>query len=260
MASTVASASRGTDRSVRRKAYLEIRRRIVSGELAAGSSVSELAMAKALSISRTPIREAIGQLVAEGLLDQNPNRGAVVVQLSRQDIVDLYELREALESFAVSKAARSQLKRGDLDHLRNIADQIPVLKKDLVASGETTLNAEQMQRFVTHDLAFHTLLIRLSANPRILKVVNETRLLIRIFAIHRGGHRVTELERIHRQHCEMIAAVTDKDAERAVRLLGDHIQASCSERLEAYDEWERERSLEDTMPAYLETPNRAVSQ
>jgi DNA-binding GntR family transcriptional regulator len=83
--------------SVRAKAYLHIQRKIAAGELPTGSALSELALAKGLGSSLTPIREAIGQLVAEGFLEQTPNRGAVVVQLTRQDIVELYELREALE-------------------------------------------------------------------------------------------------------------------------------------------------------------------
>jgi len=249
-----------TDRSVREQAYLYIRQSIVSGKLPAGSAISELALARQMGISRTPIREALGQLVAESLLEQSPNRGAVVVQLTRQDITDLYELREALEVYAAGKAARSPVKQGDLDRLRSIADEILALKLELDGSGETALNAEQMHRFVTHDLGFHTLLIRISANARILKVVNETRLLIRIFAIHRGGHDAAELDRIHRQHCDVLEAVAGKDPERAMRLLASHVQASCRERLEAYDLWERERSLEETMPAYLDIRNRTASR
>ena len=57
--------------------YLYIQQKIVSGELQAGEAVSELAIAKELGSSRTPVREALGQLAAEGFLDQTPNRGAV---------------------------------------------------------------------------------------------------------------------------------------------------------------------------------------
>jgi len=68
------------DQSIRERAYIYIQRKIASGELRPGRSVSELALSKELGSSRTPIREAIGQLVAEGLLEQVHNRGAVVVQ------------------------------------------------------------------------------------------------------------------------------------------------------------------------------------
>ena len=96
---------RRADRSAREKAYVLIQQKIARGELPPGSAVSEIPLAQELGSSRTPVREALGQLVAEGLLEQTPNRGAVVVQLGRQDIIDLYELREALEVYAVGKAA-----------------------------------------------------------------------------------------------------------------------------------------------------------
>src|SRR5690348_1236672 len=214
------------DRSIRQKAYFHLQQKIASREFPAGSALSELSVAKELGISRTPVREAIGQLVAEGLLEQIPNRGVVVIQLTRNDIVDLYELREALEVYAVGKAARRPLDPADLHRLQNFADEITVLRDELLKGGKPELNPEQMHRFVVCDLGFHTLLMRVAANARILKVVNETRLLIRIFAIRRTGHNVADLERIYQQHCDVLQAVSERDPDRAMRLLSEHIQNS----------------------------------
>lgn len=242
------------DRSVRQTAYLHLQRKIASREFPAGSALSELSVAKELGISRTPVREAIGQLVAEGLLEQIPNRGVVVVQLTRNDIVDLYELREALEVYAVGKAARHPLDPSDLRHLQNFADNITALQDELVKSGQAELDPAQMHRFVVCDLGFHTLLMRVAANARILKVVNETRLLIRIFAIRRTGHNVADLERIHQQHCDVLKAVSERDPDRAMRLLSEHIQNSQRERLAEHDHLERENSLKASLPVYVSLP------
>jgi DNA-binding GntR family transcriptional regulator len=201
--------------SVREGAYLHIQRKIASGELSAGHAISELSLAKELGISRTPIREALGQLAAEGLLEQSPNRRAVVVKLTRQDIIELYELREALEMYAVGKAARQRVRQADLDRLQSLNDAILTLRDELQRLGKSGLDREQMHRFVTYDLAFHTLLMRLASNARILKVVNETRVLVRIFAIRRQGHTVPLLEDIHRRHCEVVRAIAEQDPERA---------------------------------------------
>lgn len=241
----------GNSQSSRNRAYLSIQRKIASGELPAGGAVSELALAKELGISRTPIRESIGQLIAEGLLEQSPNRGVVVVQMRRSDIVDLYELREALEVYVVGKVARQQIARSDLARLRKLADETLVLKDELTQTGATTLNAEQMHRQVASDLSFHTLLMRLAGNIRILKVVNETRLLIRIFAMKHRGHEVAELEEIHRQHGEILHAVAERDPERAMNLLTNHIQASRQERLSEFDHWEHEASLRENLPVFF---------
>lgn len=237
--------------SVRERAYLHIQRKIASGELSAGQAISELSLAKELGISRTPIREALGQLAAEGLLEQSPNRRAVVVKLTRQDTIELYELREALEVYAVGKAARQLLRRADLDKLQSLTDAILTLKDELDRSGKSGLDQEQMHRFVAYDLGFHTLLMRLATNPRILKVVNETRLLTRIFAIRRQGHTGSLLEDIHRRHSEVVRAIAEQDPQRAMRAISEHIQVSLRERLDDFDHWEIEASLRETIPATI---------
>jgi DNA-binding GntR family transcriptional regulator len=240
----------GQESLMREQAYLHIQQKIVSRELQAGKAVSELAIAKELGSSRTPIREALGQLVAEGLLEQTPNRGAVVVQFGRQDIIDLFELREALEVFAVGKAARQPAPTADLDRLRILTDEILALKRDLDRSGRETLNASQLQQFIRSDMGFHTLLIRMADNSRISKVVNDTRLLIRIFAT-RSRAPGTELEYTYQHHSELLQAVAARDAERAMRVMGDHIHTSLKDRIDEFDHWEREDLLKESLPAFL---------
>jgi len=225
------------------KAYQLIQHKIATGQLRAGTLLSELALSKELGSSRTPVREAAGQLLAEGMLELSPGGGLVVTQLSRQGIIDLYELREALEVFAVGRAARDGVRPADQERLESLLTETQVLIKELKASGKPELNADQMKRFAVSDLGFHALLIRMAANPRILKVVNDTRLMIRIFAIQRKGHKRVELERILKHHRAILQAVLARDVEGARRLLAEHIQASGRERLEEFDQWERENHL-----------------
>lgn len=229
--------------SVRRRAYLLIQKKIASGELKAGSLISEIALARELGSSRTPIREAAGQLLAEGLLDLSPGGGIIVTQLTRQGIRDLYELREALEVFAVGRVAQTGIRSGDRDRLNHFLGETQTLLRELRSSGAAELDPEQMRRFALSDLSFHTLLIRLAANARILKVVNETRLMIRIFGIQRSGHRREELERIYKHHKAILEAVVQQDIEGSRKLLAQHIQASANERLNEFDLWERENQL-----------------
>jgi len=201
-------------------------------------------------MSRSPIREALGQLAAEGILEQSPNRGTVVVRLTRRDIVELYELREALEVYAVGKAASQPPPRADLSKLQALTDAILGLRDELDRSGESELNAEQMQRFVNYDLGTHMLLMRMSANARIQRIVSETRLLIRIFAMPRRGHTKSLLEDIHSQHSEILRAITAQDRERAMSAVSRHIQVSMHERLEDFDHHEIDTSLQK----YLDRP------
>jgi DNA-binding GntR family transcriptional regulator len=238
--------------SNREIAYLHIQRKIASGEFRAGQAVSELAVANELGISRTPVREALGQLASEGILDQSPNRRATVMKLTRKDIIELYELREALEVYAGGKVARQSVRRAQLEKLQTLADAILILKDELGRSGKSELDGEQMRRFVTYDLGFHTLLMRLAANARILKVVNETRLMIRIFAMRRQGHGEALLEQIYRQHSEVARAIAEQDPQSAMRAISEHIQVSLHERLDDFDHWEIEASLRQSLPFFFD--------
>jgi DNA-binding GntR family transcriptional regulator len=230
-------------RKARDEAYLYIRRKIASGELAAGRAISEVLLAKKLGISRTPIREAIGQLAGEGILEQSPYRRAVVVKLSSQDITELYELREALEIYAVGKATRRVLRPADLESLQTLNDANLTLRDELQRSGKAGLDREQMHRFVTYDLAFHTYLLRLAANARLLKVANDTRVLVQIFAIRRRGHTIAELENIHRGHHDVVRGIAEQNSPGAMQAISEHIQRSQTERLDDLNSWEVEASL-----------------
>lgn len=239
----------GSDLPVRDRAYRYIQRKIGAGELAAGTSISEVALARELGSSRTPVREAIRQLVAEGLLEHTPNRGAVVVQLSRQDIVDLYELREALEVYAIGKVARGTMSPADIERVRRLMNEVVTLREEIGATRQTELSEEQMRRFVSADLGFHTLLMRAAGNVRLQKVVNETRLLIRVFSLRRRGHTAEELDRIHRSHSDVLEAVIHHDPQHAAAYLAGHIQTSMNERLEEWDRHARENSLRESLAA-----------
>jgi DNA-binding GntR family transcriptional regulator len=260
MARKVLRRRRVNGSSAREKAYSHIQRKIASGELSGGHAISELSLAKDLGISRTPIREALAQLAAEGILEQSPNRKAVVLKLERQDIIDLYELREALEVYAVGKAARQLVRQDDLDRLQSLNDSILTLRDELQRSGKSGLDPEQMHRFVTYDLAFHTILVRLAANARLLKVVNETRVLVRIFSIRRRGYAIPELEDIHRRHRDVVGGIAEQNSPSAMQAISEHIQLSQVERLNDFDHWEIEASLRESIPSPIRPESLIMSR
>jgi DNA-binding GntR family transcriptional regulator len=240
------------DISIREKAYLYIQQLIANGTLTPGSGISELLLAKELGSSRTPIREAMNQLAAEGLLDQSPGGGMVVSRLKREDIVELYELREALEVFAAGMVARLPLRPAYKDRLQGLVDQISNLEKELAKSKRNKLDDAQMERFIQCDMGFHALLMSMTHNSRLQKIIGDTRLLISIFAIHRGGHDGASLKSIREYHQTILDAVAKQDVGAAMNALSQHIQASRLERLNEYDDWKRESSLRESMPVFFD--------
>ncbi|HVU47162.1 MAG TPA: GntR family transcriptional regulator [Terracidiphilus sp.] len=237
-----------------------IQRKIVTGELTAGQVISELEIAKELGSSRTPIREAISQLIAEGLLEQSPGGSILVVHFTREDIVDLCELREALETYSLSKVARLGLMRpSDKERLQKLITALADLRDELIKSGEAVLNDEQMKRFIAIDFSFHALLIGLSHNTRINKIVNDTRLLMRIFSMLRKGHTATDLDRIHQRHKELVSHLERRDVEATVKTITDYLQESQRERLEEFDQHKREESMRESIPAFMEEIYRSLA-
>jgi DNA-binding GntR family transcriptional regulator len=232
-----------TLQSIQEKAYQYLRGKILSGELAPGAALSEVSIARELGNSRGPLREAIRRLTAEGLLRPAPGGGSIVVDFSRRDVAELYELREALEVYAVGKAAEHGLRATELEAMQRLVNEVLLLRDELEASGGVHLSEEAMRRFIRIDLQFHTLLVRAAANSRILKVVADTRVLLHIFGIRRMGHDAAQLTQIHRYHSEILAAIARRDPAPAMQLLGEHIRLSKEERLKEYDEREREAAL-----------------
>jgi len=236
----VAAKSEGSGQiSLREKAYVFIQRKIVTGELPMGNPLSELSLSKEIGISRTPVREAIGQLTAEGFLEQIPGRGTVVRRTSRTDLVELYELREALEVYAAGKVASQGLPADFELELRKSCDRVLALVQELERSGERRLDSRQMERLLGIDLQFHLLLLRAAANHRIVKVARDTRLLIQILGMRHETHDLAQLTAIHGYHRSILDAVQAGDAAKATSLMTEHIRVSRQERVDEFDRWER---------------------
>jgi DNA-binding GntR family transcriptional regulator len=242
---------KGNHKSARERAYLYIQQKIAGRELPAGTAISEVALAAELGLSRTPVHEAIRQLLGEGLLEEASNGSTVVVRLSRQDFVELYELRSVLEAHAVSKIAKRPLAGNDLERLQALAAEIRALRNQLVKSGKKILNDAQMRRFEMADISFHAFLMSIAENAVALKFYSKVRYLIRTFAARHAGHSAETLARVHKEHLDMIHALADGDVERAVRAVSQHIQTSQQERLEEYSHWEREALLRNQIQDFF---------
>ena len=109
------------DRSLRIRVFNAIENAILDGEYKDGDSLNELRISKELGISRTPVREALMQLELEGLVRNVPNKGAVVIGVTEQDIHDMYELRIRIEGLA-SRLCAENITEDELRALEQIVD------------------------------------------------------------------------------------------------------------------------------------------
>ena len=248
---TVTKASQAS-RPRREVAYHHIQRKISTRKLRAGEPVSDVTISKELGISRTPAREAIRQLVSEGLLESVPGRGVVVITLDRDDIRELFEMREALEGLAARTVAGRTPSAVEIRDLRSIASALTALIKELAASRKAVLDEKQMERFEVADLAFHTYIMKLAGNQRSLKTLAGIRQLIRIFAARRGGHSIPTLKQISRDHLDLISALQAADPQAAADCVHRHILKSQKSRLNEFDQREREGAVPQDVESFMD--------
>jgi DNA-binding GntR family transcriptional regulator len=220
--------------SLRQRAYEHIQRKILCGDLASGNVVSELSLAREIGISRTPVREAIQHLEHDGVLEQVPRYGTVVRRLERRDLVELFELRQALEPFAVARAA-GHIDPEGVERLTRLCNEIRTIAADLRAEGLALADADRMRRLLSADMAFHLLLIRASGNGRMVKIIADSRLLTRIFATRRQAHDLKVLDDTYRDHMQILKAVKNGDGGTAQRKMQQHIADSFEQALAHFD-------------------------
>ncbi|AFL87468.1 transcriptional regulator [Terriglobus roseus DSM 18391] len=226
----------------RERVYQHIRSQINSGELAPGKPLSELLLAKELGSSRTPVREAISLLVSEGILETTHNRGAQVRKLTRSDIIDLCEVREAMELFTAEKAARNGLLPQEVDALTSTIAGIRELR-DSLPDVHSALNDQGMAQFTQLDRRFHEQIVRLTLNRAMHEILRKAGVLVQIFSMRRRGHTRAMLDRVLDEHMRIAEALQKNDPEAVRSLLAAHIQNSMRERLEEFDSWERSQLI-----------------
>jgi DNA-binding GntR family transcriptional regulator len=200
--------------SAREAAYRALQRGIASGEYPPGSRLREEDVAAAAGVSRTPVREALHRLQAEGLVQILRNRGAVVVGWTAQDLDDMYDLRILLEGYGVRRAAqfRSEVDFGALDAM------CTEMERRLPGAGE-----EDLQRIGQLCIDYHFTLNQASRNRQLLAILPTV--LAPPFvreAFHH--HSPTDLERAFAQHREILEAVEAGDGDWAEGVMRAHLR------------------------------------
>lgn len=195
-------------------AYSVIRSRIFDGEFKSGDRLKESELSRVCNVSRTPVREALRKLEADGLVRISPNSGAIVAQWSESDIQDIYSVRVRLEVLAASLAAERRTD-ADLAKLQACADEMK-------AASEAPGPHENDLEIARLNSDFHHLIIA-AARSRALAAaasqVIEAPLMLRTFR----RYEPQRLMRSVSDHLELVAAIRARDSALAGSLMGAHI-------------------------------------
>jgi DNA-binding GntR family transcriptional regulator len=209
--------------SLRERALDTIRSRILDQQYPPGSLLSENQLAEELGISRTPIREALRELAAGGLVRILPQRGVEVSEPSVQDIVEVYQLREQLECFAARLAAE-HLTPADARSLA--ADHAEALAH--VAAG-------RLQDAYEASVRLHAQIVALTRNARLARFMSQLGDQVHRFGMLtlRHGRAPRALE----EHGRIIEAILARDGAAAEALMREHLRA------------DRDMALQTILPA-----------
>jgi len=215
-----------TDSTKADEIALEVEREIVTGELSPGTVLRQEHLSERFSVSRTPVREALRQLAARGLVSFEPNRGVRVRTLSRSELYEAFLVRAELESLATALAA-PKLTAPDLDELDAAERRFAELTTQLLRPGEGdrgTLTRDWVQA----NHGFHDVIYRVAEVPMVERIAKSAR---RTFSGHAvwgtGGSGIDELyEDNVRQHQAIIEALRARSAAAARLLAREHVMAS----------------------------------
>jgi GntR family transcriptional regulator, rspAB operon transcriptional repressor len=209
--------------------YEQLKTAIVELRIPPGSPLREAEIAQGLSVSKTPVREALGRLEQDGLVTLNSFRSALVTEYTARDLQEIYELREIIEVAAARAAAESMSEKG-LAGLGRIASEC--VRLNAQGGGGGGGNAGGTPELVQLISEFDTVLYEEVTNRRIRAILEN-------LAAHlaRIGRLTTEIPgRIDasvREHAQIYEAIERRDPENASRFMREHIRSVRDDQLRA---------------------------
>lgn len=187
-----------------------LRQRIFAHELTPGDWIDEQKLAEEYGISRTPLREALKVLAAEGLVDLKPRRGCYVTEVSSQDIDEIFPLMALLEGRCACIAVQLA-KPADIQELKGIHNKLELAAKE-----------NRIDAFFEANQEFHRRIQELTNNRWLLSVIQDLRKVLKLSRLHSLSLE-GRLQQSLDEHRGIIAAFEAGDAERAEKLMHDHL-------------------------------------
>jgi DNA-binding GntR family transcriptional regulator len=204
----------GRDTTATEQVYRELRRRIFLKELKPGQRLPEAALASTLSVSRTPVREALRILANEGLVDLIPNSGARLASPSLDEVRESYEVREHLEVIAAAKAAR------------NITPVQLCLLEEAIDEEEGIFVSRDLERYLEVNIRFHRIIAEASRNRTLSEYVANILARTYVYMVFFESFFDFDTNPSLDEHREIVKALRQRDESLTVDLMRKHVHLS----------------------------------
>ena len=191
----------------------ELRRLILSGELAGGERLRQQEIAERFGTSTTPVREAFTALAREGLVRQDAHRGVVVFEASPEDVRENFEIRAALESLAAELAAKS------------ITDDELAELDDLLREMQSTLRRDPARHQQVLNPRFHSIINAAARRPRLFALIENLRAAAITYQALLANTALTNeyIDAVQAEHEEIVSALRARAPKRAARAVRAHV-------------------------------------
>ena len=198
--------------------YEYLRGEIMTGRFAPGERLDLGALVGRLKVSKMPVKEAIGRLAAEGLLEVQAQRGTFISRIDPRELAETFEVRRALEMLA-GELATARIKKADTEKLRA-----------LIAAMEQSAD---VNRHLELNFEFHSLIVELTDNRKLIETYHRLRVPIQVAGIHyRSADWVRRIAQEQKEHRAIVRALEQKDAEAVSRAISEHIKRGSTSLLE----------------------------
>lgn len=224
------------------RAYRHIRAGLATGQFRPGAQLSELAIAQEVGVGRTPVREALLVLENEGFLKQVPRYGTFVKTADRNERQCMWELREVMEAYAASNAARYISDEG-IEQLGRLSAQMRDLARAVRDAGGVAPQDVGTQAAIA-DLTFHMLILRNSGNPWLIKIVGDLHLMSRVWCDDPAHRTVRDWAQSWQEHERIYRAIRRRDSQAATDAMKAHLRHATAMALENYDRQSRTQAAE----------------
>lgn len=208
---------------IREEVFTMLRQAILTGKLQPGDRLVERELAEQLGVSRTPVREALRKLELENLVTHIPRKGVVVSEISKKDVIEIFDIRASLEGLASSLAAEKATKE-DLQGLCELLEQMD--------AAENERDNEELSELHDH---FHKQLFAIADSPRLIQMINSLSDYISRFT--KAGYSIPgRRSAAQQEHKDLLECLEAKDPERAKTIAEKHIMNSKAVVLRQYEE------------------------
>ncbi len=187
-----------------------LRERIFDGELEPGSFLDEVLLAQEMAISRTPLREALKVLTAEGLVRHEPRRGCFVAEVTEQDLDEIFPVIALLEGRCAYEAAQ-HASDADLQALEALHDKLARHAK-----------SRRVNDYYATNFAIHEAIIALAGNRWLAQVITDLRKIVKLARLQQL-HAPGRLEQSLSEHLAVFAALKARDPEGAEAAMRTHL-------------------------------------